>query len=42
MRYNCSIIDLYDRTVVSSANSDHINTNLAIKTLETALINEKP
>lgn len=42
MRYNCSIIDLYDRTVVSSVNSDYINTDLAIKALETALINEKP
>lgn len=41
MRYNCSIIDLYDRTVVSSVNSDHINTALVIKALETALVNEK-
>lgn len=42
MRYNCSIIDLYDRTVISSVNSDYINTELAIKTLETALRNERP
>lgn len=42
MRYNCSIIVLHDRTVVSSVNSDNLNTYLAIKALETAMINEKP
>lgn len=28
MRYNCTIIDLYDRNVISSLNSEHINTKL--------------
>lgn len=36
-RYNCSIIDLYDRSAVASLNSDYINTDLAIDTLKTAL-----
>ena len=40
-RYNCSIIDLYDRSVVASLNSDCINTDLAINTLKTALKKEK-
>lgn len=42
IRYNCSIIDLYDRTAVSSVNSDYINTGLAIEALKTTLINERP
>lgn len=42
MRYNCSIIDLYDRSVVATANSDYINTELAKTTLEKALSVEKP
>lgn len=36
-RYNCSIIDLYDRTVAATLNSSHMDANLAIQTLETAL-----
>ncbi len=36
-RYNCTIIDLYDRRVVASVNSNRINAKLAIDTLETAL-----
>lgn len=36
-RYNCSIIDLFDRSVVASVNDDNINTELAIKTLSKAL-----
>lgn len=36
-RYNCSIIDLYDRSAVASLNSDYINTALAINTLKMAL-----
>ena len=36
-RYNCSIIDLFDRSAVASLNSDYINTDLAINTLKTAL-----
>ena len=39
--YNCSIIDLYDRSAVASLNSDYINTDLAIDTLKTALKKEK-
>ena len=42
MRYNCSILDLYDRSVVASLNSDYINTELAKATLEKALLAEKP
>ena len=42
MRYNCSIFDLYDRSVVASLNSDYINTELAKATLEKALLAEKP
>ncbi|MEQ2784019.1 DDE-type integrase/transposase/recombinase, partial [Blautia hansenii] len=42
MRYNCSILDLYDRSVVASLNSDYINTELAKATLEKALMEEKP
>ena len=39
-RYNCTIIDLYDRSVVASVNSKHINTDLAIETLTMALKQE--
>ena len=39
-RYNCTIIDLYDRSVIASKNSDYINTNLAIYTLSEALEKE--
>ena len=35
-RYNCTIIDIYDRRVVASVNSNHINTQLAIDTLNKA------
>ena len=40
-RYNCTIIDLYDRSVIASVNDEHINTELAIATLEEALNAEK-
>lgn len=30
MRYNCTIIDLYDRSAVASLNSSYINAELAI------------
>lgn len=40
-RYNCTIIDLYDRCVIASVNSNYINTELAIDTLEKALKKEK-
>ncbi len=39
-RYNCSIIDLYDRSAVASVNSNYINTELAIDTLKKALEQE--
>ena len=39
-RYNCSIIDLYDRSAVASLNSNYINTDLAIETLKKALEQE--
>lgn len=37
-RYNCTIIDLYDRRVVASVCSNRINAKLAIDTLSKALI----
>ena len=42
MRYNCSILDLYDRSIVASVNGELINTELAKETLEKALKSEKP
>ena len=36
-RYNCTIIDLYDRRVVASVNSNRINTKLAIETVRKAI-----
>ena len=42
MRYNCTVIDLYDRSAVASLNSGHINAGLAIDTLKRAINNEKP
>lgn len=41
-RYNCTIIDLFDRSVISSLNSKYINTDLAIETLAKAFEKEKP
>ena len=35
--YNCSILDLYDRSIVASITSDKIDSDLAIKTLKAAL-----
>ena len=29
MRYNCSILDLYDRSIAASVNGTYINTELA-------------
>ena len=40
LRYNCSIIDLFDRSAVASLNSNYINTDLAIETLKKALEQE--
>ena len=36
-RYNCSIIDLFDRSVVATLNSSHIDAELAVQTLKAAL-----
>ena len=36
-RYNCSILDLYDRSIVSSITAREMTSELAIKTLEKAL-----
>lgn len=36
-RYNCTIIDLYDRRVVASVNGDRINSDLAERTVTEAL-----
>ena len=37
VRYNCTIIDLYDRSVVASITDRHITSELAIRTLQKAL-----
>ena len=37
VRYNCTIIDLYDRSVVASVNGRWITSNLAIETLSKAI-----
>lgn len=37
VRYNCTIIDLYDRSVVASITDRHITSSLAIRTLQKAL-----
>lgn len=42
MRYNCTIIDLYDRSAVATLNGPHITAELAVKTLEKALKRHKP
>ena len=34
MRYNCSILNLFDRSIVASVNGTYINTELAKKALE--------
>ncbi|CVI72756.1 Integrase core domain protein [Clostridiales bacterium CHKCI001] len=41
MRYNCTMIDLYDSCVVATLNSSYINTELAVNTLKRAINNEK-
>lgn len=37
VRYNCSIIDLHDRSIVASITDRHITSELAIRTLQKAL-----
>lgn len=41
VRYNCTIIDLYDRSVVASITDRHITSNLAIRTLQKTLDSQK-
>jgi len=41
-RYNCTIIDLFDRSVVASLNGNHITAELAIETLKIAIHRHKP
>ena len=36
-RYNCTILDLYDRSVVASITDKHITADLAIRTLQKAI-----
>lgn len=36
-RYNCSIMDLFDRRIVANVNSNRIDTKLAIETLTKAI-----
>lgn len=42
VRYNCTIIDLHDRSVVASITDRHITSDLAIRTLEKALESQRP
>ena len=41
-RYNCTIIDLYDRSVVASITDKKITSDLAIRTLRKAIQSQKP
>ena len=41
VRYNCTIIDLYDRSVVASITDCHITSELAIRTLQKALESQR-
>ena len=42
MRYNCSILDLHDRSIIATLNSDNIDADLAIRTLQKAITKERP
>ena len=42
VRYNCTIIDLYDRSVAASITNRHITSDLAIRTLQKALHSQHP
>lgn len=42
IRYNCSIIDLFDRSAVATLDGNHITSKLAIATLKIALKRYKP
>lgn len=41
-RYNCSIIDLYDRSVIATLNSKYIDAKLAMDTLNLGLGKHRP
>ena len=41
VRYNCTIIDLHDRSVIASITDRHITSDLAIRTLDKALASQK-
>ena len=41
VRYNCSILDLYDRSIVASITDRSITSDLAIRTLQKALQSQK-
>ena len=41
VRYNCTIIDLYDRSVIASITDQHITSDLAIRTLKKALDSQR-
>ena len=42
VRYNCTVIDLYDRSVVATVNGAHITTELALSALLVAFKRHKP
>ena len=42
VRYNCTIIDLHDRSVVASITDRNITSDLAIRTLQKALDSQHP
>ena len=42
VRYNCTIIDLHDRSVVASITDCRITSDLAIRTLQKALESQPP
>ena len=41
VRYNCSILDLYDRSIIASITDRAITSELAIRTLQKALTSQK-
>ena len=41
-RYNCTILELYDRSIIATLNGKKITSDLAIKTLKLALKKHKP
>ena len=42
VRYNCTIIDLKDRSVIASLNGNHITSELSIQTLQIAIKRHNP